>query len=181
VFDRATRATATTDTAAPDVLVPEEVDVVARVGALPVDLQATAVIANVWRAAQEARNQLERQVLRPEGLSWGGFSLLFNLWVWGPMETRALAASMGCARASISSLCDTLERGGLVERRGDPSDRRLVCVGLTDPGQSTIEHVFPRFNAGESRLVAGMSADERELLATLLRRLVHSVREVTDQ
>src|SRR2546423_12850934 len=113
MLDRAIRATATTDTAAPDVLVPEEVDVVARVGALPVDLQATAVIANVWRAAQEARNQLERQGLRPAGLSWGGFSLVFNLWGWGPMETRALAASMGGSRASISRLCATLERCGV--------------------------------------------------------------------
>src|ERR1700761_9700725 len=81
-------------------IVAEEVDVLARVAELPVDIdvEAMAVIANVWRAAQEARAQLERRVLRPEGVSWGGFSLLFNLWIAGPdhpMETRALAASIG--------------------------------------------------------------------------------------
>ena len=87
-----------------------------------VDIEAMAVIANVWRAAQEARAQLERRVLRPEGVSWGGFSLLFNLWISGPshpMETRALAAAIGCARPSVSSLCDTLERAGLILRQGD--------------------------------------------------------------
>ncbi|MGH2856829.1 MAG: MarR family winged helix-turn-helix transcriptional regulator [Solirubrobacteraceae bacterium] len=154
-----------------------EQDVLARVEGLPIDLQAMAVISNVWRAAQAARTRLERDVLRPQGVSWGGFSLLFNLWVSGePMEIRALAASMSCARPSVSSLCDTLQRDGLVRRRADATDRRLVRVGLTAAGRRTIEKLFPRFNAGESELVAGLPGADRELLAVLLRRLLHSIR-----
>lgn len=160
-------------------VVPEELDVLARVGDLPVpvDLEAMAVIANVWRAAQAARTQLERRVLRPHGISWGGFSLLFNLWISAePMETRALATSMGCARPSVSSLCDTLERDGLVVRRGDTQDRRLVRVALTRAGRRLIETLFPRFNVGEAELVAGLSEADRRQLAVLLRRLLHSIR-----
>ena len=159
-------------------IVAEEVDVLARVAELPVDIdvEAMAVIANVWRAAQEVRAQLERRVLRPQGISWGGFSLLFNLWVFDAMETRALASSMGCARPSVSSLCDTLERDGLVSRSGDASDRRLVRVALTPAGRRLIEDLFPRFNAGEAELVAGLDADDRRQLATLLRRLLQSAR-----
>lgn len=162
-------------------MVAEELDVLERVRDLDLnlDLGAMAVIANVWRAAQEARSQLERSVLRPHGLSWGGFSLLFNLWIWGPMETRALAASMSCTRPSVSSLCDTLERDGLVCRSGDESDRRLVRVDLTARGRRMIEGLYPRFNAGESQLVSGLHADERDQLAALLRRFLHGVR-VTD-
>jgi DNA-binding MarR family transcriptional regulator len=164
--------------AAPEPIVAEELDVLARVAELPVDvdLAAMAVIANVWRAAQEVRAQLERQVLRPAGISWGGFSLLFNLWVWGPMETRALAASMGCARPSVSSLCDTLERDTLITRQGADHDRRLVRVALTPKGRRLIEELFPRFNAGETALVAGLDEEDRRQLATLLRRLLHSAR-----
>jgi MarR family 2-MHQ and catechol resistance regulon transcriptional repressor len=159
-------------------MIAEERDVLERVGGLAIDLDAMAVIANAWRAAQEARTQLERRVLRPEGISWGGFSLLFNLWIWGPMETRALASSMSCARPSVSSLCDTLQRDGLVRRQGDPGDRRLVRVELTPAGRRTIEALYPRFNAGESELVAGLTGDEREQLAALLRRLLLSVRAI---
>ena len=156
----------------------EERDVLERVGRLELDLDldAMAIIANVWRAAQESRSRLERSVLRPEGLSWGGFSLLFNLWIWGPMETRALAASMSCTRPSVTSLCHTLERDGLVLRAGDARDRRLVRVELTVAGRRTIEAVYPRFNTGESQLVAGLSPVERTQLAALLRRFVHGVR-----
>jgi MarR family transcriptional regulator, organic hydroperoxide resistance regulator len=160
-------------------IVAEELDVLARVAELPVDIdvEAMAVIANVWRAAQEVRAQLERRVLRPEGISWGGFSLLFNLWIAEhPMETRALAASMGCARPSVTSLCDTLERDGLIRRQGDLHDRRLVRVVLTPAGHRLITELFPRFNAGETGLVAGLGEDDRRQLATLLRRLLHSAR-----
>ncbi len=162
-------------------MIAEELDVLDRVGGLAIDLGAMAVIANVWRAAQAARTELERRVLRPVGISWGGFSLLFNLWISGPMETRALATSMSCARPSVSSLCDTLERAGLVRRHGARRDRRLVRVELTAAGRGTIEALYPRFNAGETELVAGLSADEREQLAALLRRLLHSVRAIDGQ
>jgi MarR family 2-MHQ and catechol resistance regulon transcriptional repressor len=159
-------------------MVAEELDVLARIGGLDLDVSATAVIANIWRAAQEVRSRLERTVLRPQGISWGGFSLLFNLWIWGPMETRALAVSMACARPSVSGLCDTLERDGLVRRIGDETDRRLVRVELTAAGRRTIEDLYPRFNAGESQLVSGMSSADREQLAGLLRRFLHGVRTI---
>ena len=156
--------------------VTEEADVLARVAGLPVDLEAMAVGANLWRAAQAVRGELERTVLRPEGLSFTGFSLLFNLWVWGPLQTRALAASMGCSRATVSSVSDTLERAGLVLRAEHAHDGRLVELALTEPGRALIERVFPRFNAGESALVGGLDAQERATLAELLRKLVTDVR-----
>jgi MarR family 2-MHQ and catechol resistance regulon transcriptional repressor len=157
-------------------MVAEELDVLERIGGLDLDVSATAVIANIWRAAQEVRSRLEREVLRPQGISWGGFSLLFNLWIWGPMETRALAVSMSCARPSVSGLCDTLERDGLVRRTGDETDRRLVRVDLTAAGRRTIEDLYPRFNAGEAQLVSALSPADREQLAVLLRRFLHSLR-----
>ncbi len=158
-------------------LVPEESDVLARVGDMPVDLAAMSVVANVWRAAQAARTRLEREVLRQEDLTWSGFSALFILWVWGPLETRELAASMNCARATISGVSDTLEARGLIARTGDERDRRLVRLALTDTGRARIETLFPRFNEGEARLVRDLSAEEQATLARLLRRVVLTAKE----
>jgi DNA-binding MarR family transcriptional regulator len=157
--------------------VPEEADVLTRVAGLDIDHAAMAAASNIWRAAQAMRTHLERRVLREDDLSWTGFSLLFNLWVWGGMETRALAASMGVTRATVSGVCDTLERRGLVERAADERDRRLVRLTLTGPGRRLIEAVFPRFNAGESALCAGLTEAEQETLANLLRRVVLTLKE----
>ena len=158
-------------------LVPEEADILARVGELPVDFAAMAVASNVFRAAQAMRAHLERTVLRAEQLSWAGFSMLFNLWIWGPMETRELAASIGCSRATISGVADTLEGRGLVARSGDERDRRLVRLSLTGAGRDRIEALFPRFNAGEAALVRGLSGEELAKLAALLRRVVSNAKE----
>jgi DNA-binding MarR family transcriptional regulator len=157
--------------------VPAEADVLARVGHLPVDLAAMAVASNVWRAAQAVRTHLERSVLRAEGLSWGGFSVLFNLWVWGPMETRGIAASMACSRPTVTGLVATLTGRGLVRRAQHASDGRLVVLSLTDDGLRTIEAVFPRFNEGETRVTRGLNDEEKATLAQLLRRVVLTANE----
>ena len=157
--------------------VPAEADVLARVGDLPVDLAAMACAANIWRAAQAVRAHLERTVLRGEDLSWGGFSALFNLWVWGPMETRALAASMSCSRPTVTGLATTLEKRGLVRRTPHASDGRLVLLSLTDEGERTIAALFPRFNEGEAAVTRGLDDDEKATLAQLLRRVVVTASE----
>jgi DNA-binding MarR family transcriptional regulator len=163
-----------TDTSA---FVPEEADVLARIADLPVDLASMAVAANVWRAAQAVRTHLERSVLRDADLSWGGFSLLFNVWVWGPLETRELASSMGCSRPTVTGVATTLERRGLVRRIAHEHDGRLVVVELTAAGERTIAELFPRFNAGETAVTAALSAEEKATLAALLRKLVVTAKE----
>lgn len=160
-------------------LIPEEADVLARVGELSVDVAAMAVIANVWRAAHESRAHLERRVLREQDLTWTGFAVLFNLWIWPgppPRETRDVAASVGVAKSTLSGVLDTLERRGLVARR-DMEDRRLRQVELTAAGRECIMALFPRFNEGESALVRGLGDDEKETLAELLRKVIRAARE----
>jgi|SRR4051794_28460503 len=159
-------------------LVAEEADVLRRVGDLPVDLAAMAVCSNVFRAAQGVRSHLERNVLRTHDLSWTGFATLFNVWVWGPMETRGLAASMGVARPTVTGVVDTLARRGLVVRNGDDRDRRLCRIALTAEGEHLIEALFPEFNAGERALTTGLDDDERATLAALLRRVVATAKEI---
>src|SRR4051794_23660890 len=137
-----------------------------------------AVCSNVFRAAQGVRSHLERTVLREHDLSWAGFATLFNVWVWGAMETRALAASLGVARPTVTGVVDTLERRGHVRREADDRDRRLCRIALTAEGERLIENLFPEFNAGEQALTTGLDDEERATLARLLRRVVANAKEI---
>src|SRR3954471_7644254 len=60
----------------------------------------------------------ESTVHRPRGLSWGGFRVLFVLWLAGPLESRHAARLAGMSRAAVSALVKTLERDGLGGRGG---------------------------------------------------------------
>jgi DNA-binding MarR family transcriptional regulator len=163
-----------------DELLPEEVDVLARLGDEALELDAMLVVQNLYRAATAVRTRLESVALAPEDLSWAAFTMLFCLWVWGPLETRQLAAHMGVAKATVSGVTDTLERRALVERRALASDRRLRAIALTPAGERTFTALFPRFNRYEAAACAALTPAEAEELSRLLRKLVHSVRSGPD-
>ncbi|MEO9174081.1 MAG: MarR family transcriptional regulator [Gaiellales bacterium] len=158
-----------------DELLPEEVDVLGRVAA-DHDADAMLVVQNVFRAAAALRGTLERDVLAPHDLSFGAFTLLFCLWVWGPLEVRAAAERMAVSRPTVSGIADTLERRDLIERRDHPSDARRRSLALTGEGERAFAALFPVVNRYEGAAIQGLEPEESLELARLLRKLVHASR-----
>ena len=76
------------------------------------------------------------------------------------------------SRASISSVLNTLQRDGLIERRRESSDRRVVTVVLTDRGRTVVADAFGEHNRREQAWLAGLSAAEQQDLAGLLHRVL---------
>ncbi len=136
------------------------------------DHEAMDVVLSVLRLSNRLVGDLEAHVHRPMGWSWAGFRILFTLWVAGPLEPRALAHLSAVTRASISSVLNTLERDGLVERRRESSDRRMVTVVLTALGRRKTADAFRRQNAREREWVSVLEPEERRELARLLDRLL---------
>ncbi len=158
-------------------LLPEEIDILNRLTNSTLDFNAMSVVSNLHRAAQRMRGKMEKEVLSHYSLSWTGFSLLYNLWIWGAMEMRKLAKSMGVTVATVSSIANTLERKDLCVRTVDQRDRRLVHLSLTDHGKDVIDELFPQFNRGETEIVSGLSVEEQQMLASLLRRISKNISE----
>jgi DNA-binding MarR family transcriptional regulator len=139
------------------------------------DFTAMAAVSNVYRAANAIRNQMERDVLAQADLSWAAFTVLFVLWIWGDQQTRHLAAEAGITKGTLTGVLKTLEKRGLAQRYGHEEDGRLVVASLSAAGGDKIEHLFPAFNAGEARVSASLTEDEKEQLAYLLRKIIRSV------
>jgi DNA-binding MarR family transcriptional regulator len=156
-------------------LLPEEVDVLGRVAA-DHDADAMLVVQNVFRAAAALRGALERSVLTPHDLSFGAFTMLFCLWVWGPLEVRDVADRMAVSRPTVSGIADTLERRGLIERRDHPSDARRRSLALTGEGERAFAALFPVVNRHEGAAIAALEPEESVELARLLRKLVQASR-----
>lgn len=158
-------------------LVQAERDIRARIGDSELDFAAMAAVSNIYRAANAIRNHMEQQVLADEDLSWAAFTVLFVLWIWGDQQTRHLAAEAGVTKGTLTGVLKTLEKRGLARRRGHDADGRLVLVSLEPKGQDVIERLFPAFNRGEARVSAGLAADEKDQLASLLRTIIRTVEE----
>ncbi|WP_276917009.1 MarR family transcriptional regulator [Aneurinibacillus aneurinilyticus] len=152
-------------------LLPEELAILNRLTNYSLNFEAMAIVTNLYRAAQRLRAKMERDVLSTYNISWTAFTLLYNLWIWGSMEPRKLAKSMGVTVAAVSSITNTLERKQWCKREANPRDRRLVLLTLTDEGKKVIEELYPEFNQGEADIVSDLDSEEQEILTQLLRRV----------
>lgn len=146
----------------------------ASIGDLPVDIEALAVVSNLYRAATEIRRHMEQTVLADVALSWTAFVVLWVLWLWGEVETRHLALDVNVTKGSLTGILDTLGKRGYVERSRRPEDRRLVVVRLTRDGRELIEEVFPRFNAQERAIAAVLTDAEQDAIISGLRKIVRT-------
>ncbi len=155
-----------------DGLLPPERKVLERLGHLPLDFRAMWAVSNLFRASAAIRRHMESKVLADDRLSWTSFVALWVLWVWGEMESRDLAAAVGISRPTSTGVVTTLERRGLVQRRKNSADGRMVRVSLTGLGQSKIEELFPRFNAEEVAVTSHLSPEQQESMAAMLRSML---------
>lgn len=162
----------------PELVLEAERDIREKLDGRDLDFESLIAISGIYRAANAVRNRMEREVLGPVGLSWGGFTILFVLWVWGDRDTGQLAVDCGVAKGTLSGMIATLEKAGMVSRSRHPRDGRMVMVHLEAVGRHTIENVFPEFNANESKLTGNLDDDERRELARLLRIVTSTADEV---
>lgn len=70
---------------------------------------------------------------------------------------------------TVSVILQTMEEAGMVERRSDAEDRRIIRVYLTEFGRSTDERMIERIQKGNAIALSGLSEDEVAQVMTLLR------------
>jgi DNA-binding MarR family transcriptional regulator len=83
-----------------------------------------------------------------------------------------LGAVLGLAKSSLTGLVDRSERNGLVQREQDANDTRAVRVTLTARGRELVEEFYTQTSRKVEKLPVGLSAAERDTLASLLSRVV---------
>jgi DNA-binding MarR family transcriptional regulator len=126
---------------------------------------------------------LEERLCRVFGrydLGRGEFDILATLRRSGaPYELTAgqLSGSTMVTSGAVTKRVDRLERAGLVDRRAAEDDGRGRLVRLTDRGLTLVDEVVAEHLRNEARLLSGLTADERDTLADLLRKLGRTLPE----
>lgn len=92
-----------------------------------------------------------------------------------PLAPHVIAERLLVSSASMTSLLDTLERRGLVERQPHPTDRRKILVHLTEKARDTVDEMLPILHAVITRAAGDLSETDRvqliESLTTVWSRL----------
>lgn len=121
----------------------------------------------VLRAARAVRHAFNMR-LRAVGLSMTEASLLNFLDEHGSLTQRELADLLKISAASAGSAVDALEKRSLVERRPDPTDRRVWRVVLAAAATAFVEEFKRVDDELQSAFRAGLSRHDRQVLAQLL-------------
>lgn len=79
-----------------------------------------------------------------------------------------LAEMLDVERITLCRMVDRLAEAGLVERRADPSDRRVWRLHLTERATPLVEELSHIANEMEERMLAPLSPAQRALLSDVL-------------
>ena len=138
------------------------------------DPSPIGIVGRVSRLARELEARLG-PVYKAHGLEPGWHDVLATLRRSGPdyrlRPTDLTNASMLTSSGTTKRL-DKLEQAGLIRREADPNDRRGSLITLTDAGRALIDSVTAAHLANEAHLISALDADERDVLADLLRKLI---------
>ena len=125
---------------------------------------------------------LVNRTLRQHDLSAAGRETLAVLdGAEGPLSPGVIAERLIVTAATITTVLDTLERRGMVERTIDQADRRRQIVSITPAGRDAVDAFLPQIVALQTELMRGFSEDERTQLTAYLDRVRAALIELEER
>jgi DNA-binding MarR family transcriptional regulator len=119
--------------------------------------------------ASRAMTQAYAPLLDPLGITYPQYLVLLVLWERGDLSCRSIGQRLQLDSGTLTPLLKRLAAQGLVTRRRDPSDERVVRISLTPAGEALRARVkdIPERIACRTRLDDGTAALLRRDLAQL--------------
>ena len=121
-------------------------------------------------AARLMRRDFERRA-RPLGLTRAQWQTMFHLARNEGCNQVTLAELLDVEPITLARVIDRLETSGLVERRPDPDDRRARLLFLGAHAHPLLDDLRALGAETRETALAGISDEERTLLATLLGKM----------
>jgi len=87
------------------------------------------------------------------------------------LTQRRLAREMYVSFPNITVLLKRMEKKGLIERNGNPRDRREKYVRLTEAGEKLLRRVWQVHQKQMDMVMEGLSVAERKQMTALLNKM----------
>jgi len=129
------------------------------------------LLALFTQAAKLLREATDEAMSR-HGVRVGQHIVLSVLWEQDGLTPGEIARRLGTATPTIVNTATRMEEAGLIVRRPDPADARLVRLYLTPRGQAAREPVRAARAALERHATATLTAAERDHLRSALTKII---------
>jgi DNA-binding MarR family transcriptional regulator len=112
--------------------------------------------------------------MQRHGLHLGQNHLLAALWERDGRTPGEVAAALNVTTPTVVKMATRMTAAGLLTRRRDERDNRLVRLWLTDAGHALREPIEAERQAMEEEITADLTDAEREHLLSALAKIHHS-------
>ncbi|MFI9583541.1 MarR family winged helix-turn-helix transcriptional regulator [Streptomyces sp. NPDC052236] len=110
------------------------------------------------------------ELLKPAGITALQYTALTVLRRRDGLSSAQLARNSFVTAQSMADMVTGLERRGLITRRRDPGNRRVLLISLTDTGRELLAAYDEAVGALEERMLGGLRKQERHDLEDYLNR-----------
>jgi DNA-binding MarR family transcriptional regulator len=148
--------------------------------ALPnLDPSSLELVGRVLVLAQRLEERVSA-VLADHNLSLGQFDILATLRRNGPrgeLSPSELLRNVALSSGGMTARLDKLEEAGLIARKPDPIDRRMLVIELTSQGEKVIDAAAAARFAEARHSLPEFDSSEFKVLEELLRRWLGNLDE----
>jgi DNA-binding MarR family transcriptional regulator len=121
----------------------------------------------IKRLEMAERARME-ELLSPQGVTLHQYTVLSILERRQGLSSAQLARRHFVTPQSMNQLIAVLERDGLIERRADPGNRKILRAWMTDRGQEVLDTCHRAVDELEKRMLSALSTTQiREFRRTL--------------
>lgn len=88
------------------------------------------------------------------------------------LSIKDIAERMDISGSAATQLIDSLVKEGLLTREGDPNDRRIVRISLTDKGKGRLEKFRKARVKAMRKILSPLDNQELEMFRNLLEKII---------
>jgi len=138
--------------------------------------QSIKGIVELQRQAGRILGQYAATVWIDSGLTLAQLKSLFLITKKGSTNFKKLAEALGVTPASVTRIVDLLVEQGLVSRREDPKDRRMMVLRPTDKGQTIITNLRESGINRMTRILMLLNLEELDALSQGLSAFIRAAK-----
>lgn len=127
--------------------------------------------------ASRLLKQRFNRVVNEAGLFSGQQHIILLLSENEGLTVSQISAALEITPATVSVSLKRMEKAGFVFRRADENDARITKIYLSDKGAAALHSICEKIDAQEKIISKGMTEEEKELLSTLLERVISNLEE----
>ncbi|PAE29227.1 MarR family transcriptional regulator [Paenibacillus sp. 7884-2] len=102
-----------------------------------------------------------------ESLSQNQLVLLIEMKINNGMKATQIADFFGVTPGAVTSMCDKLEKLGLIQRVRESEDRRVVKMILTETGEAKVHELFLKFPQEKLKEIEQVLLEVNKLMSTV--------------